>query len=487
MPAQLHRLEQYCKRKDFEVVETFSFDESAYKDKRDEFDKIIEYLEKTTETVAVCFDKVDRLSRNVFDKRVSLLYEKALADIIELHFASDGQIINFSISAVEKFQFGISLGLAKYYSDAISDNVKRALEQKLRNGEWTGQTRVGYLNARENNKSNFVLDPERADHVRKLFELYATGNYSVKTLQAEISRIGLRSRNGKNLSPSMIHKMLKDKFYIGIMTAKGKEYPHKYPTIVPRSVFERVQGILSSYDKKTIKYAAKPFALRGLVHCEKCGGTITAELKIKKNNPNNRYIYYSCSNFKGQCDRVWVREEELLKPIKRILGRMQMPQERVDEVVAELKKLNENKNEFHEKAIRQLRAEYDRIQANLDRMIDLRIEGSITQEIYDKKLTEYKEKQHDINIQMEEYTRADENFHIVANTVLSLASRALEIFESSEVNEKQQLLKAMLQNCRLSGKNLLFELRSPFDSIAEYAHHPTMLRLLEEVRTTLQN
>ena len=29
----------------------------------------------------------------------------------------------------------MSLGVAKYYSDAISDNVKRAYEQKLRNGE----------------------------------------------------------------------------------------------------------------------------------------------------------------------------------------------------------------------------------------------------------------------------------------------------------------------------------------------------------------
>ena len=476
LPAQLHRLQEYCKKRGFDIVETFSFDESAYKDKRDEFDKILEYLDKTKEKVAVCFDKVDRLSRNVFDKRVSLLYEKAIADTIELHFASDGQVINSSISAVEKFQFGMSLGLAKYYSDAISDNVKRALEQKLRNGEWTGQTRVGYLNTRENDKSNFVLDPAQSDNVRKLFELYATGNYSVKTLLVEISKIGLRGRSGKTLSPSMIHKMLKDKFYIGIMTAKGKEYPHKYPTIVPRSVFEQVQGILASYQKKSIKFASKPFALRGLVRCEKCGCTITPELKIKKNNPNNRYIYYSCSNFKGKCERVWVREEKLLEPIKEILGNMKMPQNRSDEVVTQLKAINENKNEYHEKAIHQLQAEYNRIQTNLDRMIDLRIEGSITQEIYDKKLTEYKEKQHDINIRMEEYTRADENFHIVANTVLSLANRALDIFESSEVNEKRQLLNFLLQNCRLSGKNLSFELKAPFDAIQKYAHHPTMLR-----------
>lgn len=135
LPAQIHRLEQYCKNRGFEILRTCSFDESAYLSSRTEFDAIIDYTLNQKEKVAICCDKVDRLSRNTFDKRISILYEKALSDQVELHFVSDGQIINSSISAVEKFQFGISLGLAKYYSDAISDNVKRAIEQKLRKEE----------------------------------------------------------------------------------------------------------------------------------------------------------------------------------------------------------------------------------------------------------------------------------------------------------------------------------------------------------------
>ena len=86
------------------------------------------------------------MSRNIFDKRISTLYDKALQDKIELHFVSDGQVITSKISAAEKFHFGISLGLAKYYSDAISDNVKRAHEQKLRKGEWVGKAPYSYLN-----------------------------------------------------------------------------------------------------------------------------------------------------------------------------------------------------------------------------------------------------------------------------------------------------------------------------------------------------
>ncbi|MDR3646629.1 MAG: recombinase family protein [Candidatus Babeliales bacterium] len=149
LPAQIVRLEKYCQNKGFEILKVCSFDESAYTNNREEFDQIIDFVISQKEKIAVCCDKVDRISRNIFDTRVSTLYEKALNDEIELHFVSDGQIINSRISAVEKFQFSISLGLAKYYSDAISDNVKRAQEQKLRKGEWLAKAPYGYKNVKK--------------------------------------------------------------------------------------------------------------------------------------------------------------------------------------------------------------------------------------------------------------------------------------------------------------------------------------------------
>jgi len=59
----------------------------------------------------------------------------------------------------------------------------------------------------------------------------------------------------------------------------------------------------------------------------------------------------------------------------------------------------------------------------------------ITKDIYDTKLKEYKERQYEVQQKLQEYTKADENYHITASTVFSLANRALEIFESSEPNE----------------------------------------------------
>ena len=45
---------------------------------------------------------------------------------------------------------------------------------------------------------------------------------------------------------------------------------------------------------------------------------------------------------------------------------------------------------------------------------------------------------------MKRHEVADENFHVTANLVLKLVSRARELFESSEVDEKRQLLNCIL-------------------------------------------
>ncbi len=213
LPAQVVRLERYCQSKSFDILQVCSFDESAYTNNRSEFDLIIDLILSQTEKVVVCCDKVDRLSRNVFDKRISTLYERALCDQIELHFVSDGQIINSRISAVEKFQFSMSLGLAKYYSDAISDNIKRAIEQKLRKGEWLSKAPFGYKNIKnEDGNADIIVDEYESAIVKKTFELYASAAFSTELLAKKIN-----AEHGTNWSKGYIAQLLSNPFYHGIM------------------------------------------------------------------------------------------------------------------------------------------------------------------------------------------------------------------------------------------------------------------------------
>lgn len=95
--------------------------------------------------------------------------------------------------------------------------------------------------------------------------------------------------------------------------------------------------------------------------------------------------------------------------------------------------------------------------------------------MYDSKLREYKERQGKILTEMRIHSDADEEFYLTAKMVLNVAKRAREIFDSSEVHEKRQLLNFVVQNCTLNGRNLRFTLKEPFDLIVWTKRRPVVL------------
>ncbi len=101
--------------------------------------------------------------------------------------------------------------------------------------------------------------------------------------------------------------------------------------------------------------------------------------------------------------------------------------------------------------------------------------GRITKDEHDKKLQELKDKQYRLYIELDEYTKADHEYHIHVSTVLNLCRRMKDVFESSEPNEKRAILNFLLQNPTVSGKKLAFTLKKPFDTVLELAYHPTPL------------
>lgn len=487
--AQAFRIETYFNNRKYEVVKGFDFVESAYKLKRDTFDEIMDFIIQTSnkEKVAVGFDKVDRLSRNIFDKRVAKLYELAIENKIELHFVSDGQVIDNNMSAGDKFAFGMKLGLAKYYSDAISDNVKRTFESKRRNGEWTGQPRLGYLRLNEKDekgktiKTDIVLDPERHLLIKEMFELYSTGQYSLLSIRDFITKKGLKTLNGNKLSKSGVENILKDSFYYGIASSKKYgEYPHKYACMISKDLFDSCQVVRDKRNKrKTKEVNTKQFIFKGLLdNCPICGCTITAE------QHEGKPIYYYCTNGKGICKRVYTPEKNLLKPIYELLEKFEGISEETQEwLVNELRKTSEAEVYYHKTQVERIRKEYDKIDKLKENLTDAYLEDfdkpnkSITKDIYDKKLQEYNDKIQLLSIELSEHDKADFDYKTTVGTIVSLARRAKSIFENcSEPQRKRIFLSYLLQNPTIKEKKLYFTIASPFDLVLKLSDNPSWLR-----------
>ena len=87
--------------------------------------------------------------------------------------------------------------------------------------------------------------------------------------------------------------------------------------------------------------------------------------------------------------------------------------------------------------------------------------------MYEKKRKEYRSNQETLLKKMDNAKEADEAYYINAEYILNLASRAKELFESSEPEQKRQLINLSLQNLRLDGENLCYDWIKPFDAIAE--------------------
>ena len=104
-------------------------------------------------------------------------------------------------------------------------------------------------------------------------------------------------------------------------------------------------------------------------------------------------------------------------------------------------------------------------------MADERFDGSITKDFFDQKLKEYKEKQAELIEKMSRHDKADENYYITVNTVLNLAQRASEVFESSEPDEKRQLLNFLLQNFQLKERKLFFQPKTPLNTVLLAKQH----------------
>lgn len=287
------------------------------------------------------------------------------------------------------------------------------------------------------------------------------------TLAKEMKDQGWVNGNGKAMNTSQLNRFLENPFYHGMMQVKGKLYPHKYPPLISESLFNQVQRIKHGANKSNSRHAGKKdILLRGLMKCNCCGCQITGDIK------KNKYVYYSCTNGKGICKKEWVREEELLSPMLEYLDKIKVSDDLIEKIVDYLKKSFEAEQEFYKQTHENLRKELDQVQNRISRLVDSHLDGKIDGDIYEQKLNEYKKRQQEIISLMATHVDADKASLITVKTVLDLAKRAKEIYESSKVDEKRQILNFLFSNLEMRDKKAILTLRESFEKLVAVSDHP---------------
>lgn len=462
IPAQTRRMVDYCVNRSFEAPEIFQITESSSKDTRKEFEKVIKFIRESKQPIALVVETIDRLQRS-FRESVTL-DDFRREGKLDLHFIRENLTLNKNSNSADLLRWDMGVMFARSYVLQLSDNVKRSREQKLKNGEWPGKAPIGYRNVAKNGSKDIGPDEERAPLIKEIFELYASGKYSMKGLAKVMKEKGLTNHaSGKPVGTSQIELILKNPFYYGIMATDGKEYQHHYEPLISLCLFNKVKKVAESWNRQNFKRTNNPYIFRGLIKCSDCGCAISPYIK------KGKYIYYRCTNYHGKCQNVFnVKEESLVEQIAKVFNRIKLPEEAVEKLKNELRTIHEHKSVYNQQSVSRIQNELSKIRERYEKMYIDKLDGSITTDNYDKLLKQFKEKENDLIIQLEDHTKGNQDFYITSEAILNLTNRAFEIFKSSEPEEKTQLLKFILQNLELKGKKLVYELRNPFQGIADY-------------------
>ena len=194
-----------------------------------------------------------------------------------------------------------------------------------------------------------------------------------------------------------------------------------------------------------MRYSEKPFVFRGADQMRDLPPHVTCDLK------KGRHVYLICCDPAAPDKKLFVPESAVLDQVKAILRTIQVPPKLLDALLAHMKAGHEAENQFHQDAIDALRREYDQLRDRLATLLDLRLHKSITQNEYDKKARELKERQTEIAMRIEQHQTGEGDFRTTLESLISLASRAAELFERSKPEQKRQLgcaCKTRTQRCR---------------------------------------
>ena len=461
IPAQQKMLQSYADDHGLTVVKEYIDVETAKRAGRTNFVKMLAWLRKNRATCrTVLVEKTDRLYRNLKDWVV--LDELDL----EIHLVKEGVVLSDEARSTDKFMHGIRVLMAKNYIDNLSEEATKGMREKASQGMWPSSAPMGYHNVlRDDGKRVIEPDPDTAPLIRGLFEAASTGDHSLKALTAMAREVGLTARRSKKpLQKSVLHKMLRNPIYMGEFVWAGETYQGTHVPIVSRGLWERVQaGFDDRYQGQRETVRAHEFAFVGLVQCGHCGCSLSAQIQ------KERYIYYHCTGFKGNCGEPYVREEVLDAQFGQALRALVLPAHMMEWLVKELRASQADQEQFHREAVERLEAECARLQRRIDQMYVDKLDGVIDTETYRRNAQQWQDEVRTHRRAIARHEDAKRTYIEEGIMLLTLAQEASDLYAEQPSDEKRRLLQYLLSNSSWKAGKLTVEYRKPFDFLTKFA------------------
>ncbi len=458
---QIAELKELAKKENLEIVDMIVEKQTAKKPGRPMFADMLKRMEAGEATGILAWHP-DRLARNSVDGG-QIIYLVDIGVIKELKFPT----FWFDPTPQGKFMLSIAFGQSKYYVDNLSENIKRGHRQKLKQGLWPQMAPLGYLNDKKTKM--IYLDKEKAPLIKKAFEAYATGKYTLRELRKIINGLGLCGRQGKMLSVSNYQYLLQNPFYYGLIRYNGEFYEGKHEPIITKKLFDQVQEVMKRKSKPQKADKMKFFLYRVIFKCGECGYSITADKKIKKSG--KEYIYYYCTrkNPNHKCSQnVFTREEKISFQIKKEIQKVSLPDDCADWMLKEIEKERKAKAQSSSFFAQKTKEEISKLDEKLEKLMNAYLENALSLDEYREaknKLVNQKQVLKDKLSAFEQ--KSDNRFELAARFVK--ASKQAKIIASKENPEGiRDFLKKIGSNFQLQNQNISFSPRGAWQILAKW-------------------
>lgn len=331
IPAQIERLEAFCKSQAWEIVgEPFIDDGYSAKDlERPHFKRMMEQIKAGGVDVLLVY-RLDRLTRSVSD-----LYE--ILNMLETYncmFRSATEIYD-TTNAMGKLFITLVAAIAQWERENTSERVKMAIEKKVKLGMWKGGTPpYGYTLL---NGQLSIFDDEAAV-VKEIFSLAKTIGFY--TIAKELTTRNIKPRNAAEWHVDSVRGIANNATYAGyvILNEDPKDikkpprdqnlYEGVHEAIIDRATFWELQDVLDKRRTFGGKRETSDYYFSSILKCARCGSSMSGHRSGGKKT-------YRCSGKKAgkKCTSHIILESNLTKTVfthfETMIGRIESDGEQV--------------------------------------------------------------------------------------------------------------------------------------------------------------
>jgi site-specific DNA recombinase len=439
---------RYAQRCNLELAAWFEERETAAKKGRPIFSQMLKLL-RQGKAKGVIIHKIDRSARNLKDwADLGELIDSG----IEVHFANESLDLH---SRGGRLSADIQAVVAADYIRNLREETRKGFYGRLKQGLYPLPAPIGYLDRGKGKPKE--LDPERAPLVRKAFELYGSGRYTLLDLVEEMHRLGLRNRRNGRVTRTGFSILLNNPFYIGLIRVRrtGETFPGAHESLIPKLLFDRVQRILTG--RVNPRPFTHDFLFRRLLSCKNCGYSLVGELQ--KGN-----VYYRCHT--RSCPTTSIREESVQGTILEELKPIQFSEQEQEYLRTKVTELRRDWTKERDEQLNALTLTAGQLKERLTRLTDAYLDGTIEKTLFQERKAALLMERRNVEEALAGLREGRENLPDRLAEFLELAGSAYLSYKLGLPEEKRDLLRIVTSNRHVTGNSLELVLNSPFSLVA---------------------